>query len=74
MSLPEDFLAKVDKRAKAEYRSRSELIRTALRAYLKIDEAWDELRAIGRQKAKQLGITSEEQINDIVWRYRHEKD
>ncbi len=34
VTVPEDFLEEVDARAKAEHRSRSELVREALRGYL----------------------------------------
>ena len=34
ISLPEEFLEEVTQRAKQEYRSRSELVREALRAYM----------------------------------------
>ncbi len=36
VSLPEKFLEEVDNVAAAEHRSRSELIREALRAYLEV--------------------------------------
>ena len=35
VTIPEDFLQEVDARAKAEHRSRSELVREALRSYLR---------------------------------------
>ncbi len=35
VTVPEDFLEEVDARAKAEHRSRSELVREALRSYLR---------------------------------------
>ncbi|CAA9462736.1 MAG: hypothetical protein AVDCRST_MAG58-2934 [uncultured Rubrobacteraceae bacterium] len=35
VTIPEDFLEEVDARAKAEHRSRSELVREALRSYLR---------------------------------------
>ena len=35
VTVPEDFLREVDARAKAEHRSRSELVREALRGYLR---------------------------------------
>ena len=35
VTVPDDFLKEVDARAKAEHRSRSELVREALRAYLR---------------------------------------
>lgn len=38
ISIPEEFLEKVDKRAEEESRTRSELIREALRKYLKTNK------------------------------------
>lgn len=38
VTVPEDFLAEIDARAKAEHRSRSELVREALRGYLRSGE------------------------------------
>ncbi len=35
VTVPEDFLEEVDARAEAEHRSRSELVREALRSYLR---------------------------------------
>ena len=35
VTIPDDFLKEVDARAKAEHRSRSELVREALRGYLR---------------------------------------
>lgn len=35
VTIPEDFLEEVDARAEAEHRSRSELVREALRGYLR---------------------------------------
>lgn len=35
VTVPEDFLEEVDARAKAEHRNRSELVREALRIYLR---------------------------------------
>ena len=35
VTVPEEFLREVDARAKAEHRSRSELVREALRSYLR---------------------------------------
>ncbi len=46
VSLPEKFLEEVDNVAAAEHRSRSELIREALRAYLEIKkkQGWGTVR------------------------------
>lgn len=73
IALPEDLVKKVDDLAKKEYRSRSELIREALRAYIRNSKSWEELFTYGESVAKKMNITSEEQINKIVEDYRHGK-
>lgn len=71
IALPKKLVKKIDQQAKEEYRNRSELIREALRIYLKRREEWSQIFKAGRQAAKKMGITSEKQINDIVYEYRH---
>ncbi|MCR4277539.1 MAG: ribbon-helix-helix domain-containing protein [Candidatus Berkelbacteria bacterium] len=69
--LPKDLVAKVDIAAKKEYRNRSELIREALRVYLKDQQEWAEIFEYGRAQARKLGVTSEADIDEIVTDYRH---
>lgn len=73
ISLPEELVKKVDERAKKEYRNRSELIREALRVYLTDMHEWEKIFEYGSKIGKEMGITSEEQVNDIVYEYRHGK-
>lgn len=74
IALPEDLVKKVDALAKKEYRNRSELIREALRTYIRNNERWEELFTYGNSVAKKLGITNEEEVNKIVTEYRHDKN
>lgn len=71
IALPKDLVMKVDQQAKEEYRNRSELIREALRIYLNRRQDWNQIFKAGKEAAKKMGITSEEQINDIVYEFRH---
>lgn len=71
IALPRDLVKKIDQQAKEEYRNRSELIREALRIYLKRRQDWNQIFKAGREAARKMGITSEEQINDIVYEFRH---
>lgn len=71
IALPKDLVKKIDQQAKEEYRNRSELIREALRVYLKRREEWSQIFKAGREAARKMGITSEEQVNDIVYEFRH---
>ena len=73
ISLPTALVKKADQLAKREYRNRSDLIREALRIYLKDMEEWEQIFAYGKKQAKKLGIKSEEDVNKIVAEYRHGK-
>jgi Arc/MetJ-type ribon-helix-helix transcriptional regulator len=56
ISLPERLVETLDRRAEAEARSRSEVIRAAALSYLQWWEEWRKLQAYGRRQAKRLGI------------------
>lgn len=73
IALPKKLVKKVDEVARKEYRNRSELIREALRAYLKDKDEWQEIFEYGRRKAKEMGIKSEKEIDDIVYEFRHDR-
>ena len=73
IALPKELVKKVDQAAKKEYKNRSELIREALRIYLKDMEEWADLFKYGREVGKQMGIKSEEDVDKIVYEYRHGK-
>lgn len=71
IALPKDLVQRIDKMAKMEYKNRSELIREAVRVYLKDLEEWGQIFAAGRKAMKKMGIKSEEEINKIVYEFRH---
>lgn len=71
ISLPKNLVKKIDKTAEKEYRNRSEFIREAVRLYIKDLEDWREIYNIGDKAAKKAKIKSEEEINKIVYAYRH---
>lgn len=73
IALPKGLVKKVDEAAKREYRNRSELIREALRVYLKDIEEWEDLFKYGRRTGKRMGLKSEDAVNKIVYEYRHGK-
>ena len=68
LSLPPEMAEKIKELMKKEGRTRSELIREALRRYIERQE-WREILRYGRMKAKKMGIT-EDQVEDIVDEYR----
>lgn len=71
IALPKDLVKIVDRVAKSEYKNRSELIREALRVYLKNMEEWEEIFKYGKKIGKKMGIRSEEDVNKIVYEFRH---
>ena len=71
IALPKDLVKKVDSLARKEYRNRSELIREALRIYLQDKEDWQQIFRAGEKAMKKMGIKSEEDVNKIVYDYRH---
>ena len=73
IALPKDLVKKVDEVAKKEYRNRSELIRQALRVYLEDKNEWEQIFKAGEKAMKDMGIKSEEEVNKIVYEYRHGK-
>ena len=73
IALPKDLVKKVDELAKKEYRNRSELIREALRVYISDKKEWNDLLDYGKKVGKKMGIKSEEDVNKIVYEFRHGK-
>lgn len=71
IALPRDLVKRVDQVAKKEYRNRSELIREALRVYLKDKNEWEEIFKYGKEAGKRLGIKSEADVDKIVYEFRH---
>lgn len=73
ISLPRELVKKVDKAAKEEYRNRSDFIREALIVRLGDKNAWNQIFSSFGKAAKKAGITTEEQVNEIVREHRHGK-
>ena len=73
IALPSDLVKRVDERAKKDYKNRSELIREALRIYLQDIQEWEEIFEYGKKVGKKMGIKSEEDVNKIVYEFRHGK-
>ena len=68
LSLPPEMSKEVTKLMKQESRTRSELIREALRKYIE-EREWEQILRYGKIKARQNRIT-ENQVEDIVDAYR----
>ena len=64
IQLPPVLLREVERVAKRLKRTPADVVCIAVRQHLEREKAWQRARAYGRKKAKQQGITSEQ---DIVW-------
>ncbi len=73
IALPKELVKKVDEVAKREYRNRSELIREAVRRYIKDLDEWEQIFRSGEKAAKRLGLKSEQDIDKVVYEFRHGK-
>ena len=66
LSLPSELLKWIDKEAKTELRTRSELLREAARSYLLREQKWKSLQRYAGVRAKTLGISSESDIMGLI--------
>jgi len=76
VSLPPALEGQIQKLAKKQHQTVSELVRAALKLYLDQTEREAALtRALGygRKRAKQMGITSEKQVQAIVDQLRQNR-
>ena len=64
ISVSPELLKKAEKAAKEEQRTRSELLREALRRYLE-DREWNKIYRYGERKARSLSV-EEEDIERVV--------
>ena len=60
VSLPPDLAREVDRAARKEGRSRSEMFREALRQYLARGDRWDRIFSLGEQQAISLNLTEQD--------------
>ena len=69
ISLPPKLVKEAERTAREENRTRSELVREALRFYLE-ERRWRKLQRKTALRAKALGITTEEDVNRLVHEVR----
>jgi len=74
VSLPPPLIKEVERVAKRQHQTTSELVRAALRQYLTDVEArraaWKRARAYGTKKATELGIRTEDDVQRVIDEYR----
>ena len=72
VSLPADLLREAQRVAREESRTRSELIRDALRQYLS-SRRWQHLRQWGSETAERLGLKTEADLQRLLDKVRAER-
>ncbi len=72
ISLPPSLLKEAEQVAEREHRTKSELVREALRAYI-ASARWGRIREWGGRTAREFSIKSEADVERIIQEYRREK-
>lgn len=65
ISLPLPLQKELEKEARVEHRTRSGIIQEAIRYYLET-KRWKKLQIETAERARQLGIRSEEDVEELV--------
>ena len=65
ISLPPQMVDQLDRVAEQRAANRSELIRDALRSYLRRRKRWETLFAIGERQAKKRGLTEDDVLRAV---------
>jgi CopG family transcriptional regulator/antitoxin EndoAI len=73
VSLPLDLLKEAPRAAREEARTRTDLIRDALRQYL-ASRRWQRLRAWGAETADRLGLKTEADLQRLLDRARQRRN
>ncbi|HKL22592.1 MAG TPA: ribbon-helix-helix protein, CopG family [Tichowtungia sp.] len=73
ISFQKELLADIDRVAKKEARSRSELLREATRMYLDRKKRWDHIFSFGQKQAAQQGLTPAD-VNKAIKAVRARKN
>jgi metal-responsive CopG/Arc/MetJ family transcriptional regulator len=73
ISFNKDLLAEIDKTARQESRTRSELIREAARLYIGRKNRWESIFAFGSRQAQRFGLR-EENVAGEIKKYRAKKE
>jgi CopG family transcriptional regulator/antitoxin EndoAI len=69
ISIMPELLEKLNKIAKEESRTRSELLREAVRRYIE-ERDWQEITRYAKKMGEETGVRSEEEVNGRVEEYR----
>jgi metal-responsive CopG/Arc/MetJ family transcriptional regulator len=72
ISFNDELLKKIDRIAKQESRSRSELIREAARSYIERRNRWDKIFSYSEEQARKKQVLDKDIAEEIA-KYRAEK-
>lgn len=72
ISFQENLLSDIDKQAKSERRSRSELVREAARLYIERKKRWNQVFSLGTANAKQQRL-GEQDVDAEIQAHRKAK-
>ena len=73
ISLPPELVRYTDELARAEHKSRSEIVREAMESYRTARE-WGELQAFGVERARKMGVRDETDVERVIHDYRRKRE
>lgn len=71
VSLPEDLYAAVNEMADYENKTKAELTREIIREYITKQARWRKIRHWGKQTVAEMGISSEDELEEIIHNARN---
>lgn len=72
ISFQENLLSDIDKQAKSERRSRSELVREAARMYIERQKRWNQIFTLSKRNVRRQGL-AEKDVETEIQVYRKAK-
>lgn len=66
ISFPRELVEKIDKKAKEQFGSRSDLLRAAVLQYLRNEEEWEYIFREGKKIGAQGKRLAEEEVADLI--------
>lgn len=66
LSVSDQLLKELDRLAKRESRTRSSLLRDAILEYMQKHITWEDLQADAAERARKLGVSTEEDVERLV--------
>ena len=66
VSLPAKVVEELDKMAREENTTRSQILRTAIDQYSRSGRIWKQIYKWGEEAAKELGIKTEEDVDRLI--------